>query len=326
MPSSKKIAKEVEYESEEEEVEYEDAEEEDAEEEEEVDDEEEVDEEEVDEEEEVEEEVEESESESEEEVVPVKKAKKVPAKKVPAKKAAPAKKTPTKKAAPAKKTPTKKAAPAKKGAVTGGSTSARGRREKLDKAQLNGVFVDLKESIKSEVQRCRIDKDRPTPIGYLRTLNSQINQLQKDVGRSVKGKTKRETNPNGGFNQVYPVHVKLTAFMGRKKGDLVSRADAQRAICGYVKTKELANPEKRSEIRPDAKLADLLSFKEADAPLTYPGIVRLMQARFPNKEESARIREERKAAEAAAVEKAAGKKTPAKKVVAKKVAAKKQAN
>jgi hypothetical protein len=115
----------------------------------------------------------------------------------------------------------------------------------------------------------------------------------EEVREYSRAYVRSQPNPNGGFNQVYPVNRLLTDFMDLEAGTRVSRADAQRAICTYIKNNDLSDPERKSRINLDHTLETLLQW--SDGQITYPEIVRQMQWLFPDREEAARIRAERNA-------------------------------
>jgi len=58
----------------------------------------------------------------------------------------------------------------------------------------------------------------------------------------------------------------------------VSRVDVTKAICNYVKEKNLQNPADRRQFTPDEKLATLLGVKEV---ITYYTLQKHIQKHFP---------------------------------------------
>jgi chromatin remodeling complex protein RSC6 len=76
--------------------------------------------------------------------------------------------------------------------------------------------------------------------------------------------------------------VKITADMAKfcnfKVDLLVSRVDVTKAICNYVKEKNLQNPADRRQFTPDEKLATLLGVKDV---ITYYTLQKHIQKHFP---------------------------------------------
>jgi hypothetical protein len=81
------------------------------------------------------------------------------------------------------------------------------------------------------------------------------------------------------FCQHYPVKLLLIRFIGLEPGTRVSRAEAQHAVCEYIRINKLANPDCRPMINLDQTLKTLL---RSEGPLTYSEIVENMQWLFPS--------------------------------------------
>ena len=70
----------------------------------------------------------------------------------------------------------------------------------------------------------------------------------------------------------------MAKFCNFKADQLVSRVDVTKAICNYVKEKNLQNPADRRQFTPDEKLATLLGVKEV---ITYYTLQKHIQKHFP---------------------------------------------
>ena len=82
-----------------------------------------------------------------------------------------------------------------------------------------------------------------------------------------------------GFNQKYHAKDSLTSLMGLPTGSMVSRTEAQRAICYYIKNNNLAI---HGKITPNIELTALLEYEVSMGPLKYPTVIMLMQNLFPH--------------------------------------------
>ena len=122
----------------------------------------------------------------------------------------------------------------------------------------------------------------------LRGVASRVRRIRGDVARVVKKSTKSSAPKdkaklsNSGLMKPVQITTDLAGFMGVAKDSLQSRVAVTNAICLYVKTHNLQNPENKREIRPDAILAKLLGYagEKAKSPLTYFYVQQLIQPHF----------------------------------------------
>lgn len=108
----------------------------------------------------------------------------------------------------------------------------------------------------------------------LTLIEQNAKQTIKDVKALMKlTKTKKKKDPNAedsgekkltGFNKPVKVCPELAGFMGIKSDELISRTDVNKKVNAYIKEKQMQNPEKKSEIKLDKKLADLFGKKKDD--------------------------------------------------------------
>lgn len=126
------------------------------------------------------------------------------------------------------------------------------------------------------------------PAKVLRGVQSRVRKLLNDVPRLLRKthKTPAPKDPaklnNSGLMKPVKISADLARFMGVPVDTLQSRVAVTNAICSYVKTKDLQNPQNKREIRPDASLASLLGYSgdKAQQPLTYFYVQQLIQPHF----------------------------------------------
>lgn len=217
-----------------------------------------------------------------------------PAKKAVEKKTAdaPAKKVAEKKPAttdantkPAKKAKTeKKESSATDSAVASALAASSSDGEKVRRVvnneEIEKSFDELYNSLETELKSLREDKNHSVGIRYLRSLARQVKSLKADCFRLLSRKVRKPSarNGNSGFMKSVKISVDMAKFCNFKADQLVSRVDVTKAICNYVKEKNLQNPADRRQFTPDEKLATLLGVKEV---ITYYTLQKHIQKHFP---------------------------------------------
>jgi upstream activation factor subunit UAF30 len=218
----------------------------------------------------------------------------VPAKKAVEKKTAdaPAKKVAEKKPAttdantkPAKKAKTeKKESSATDSAVASALAASSSDGEKVRRVvnneEIEKSFDELYNSLETELKSLREDKNHSVGIRYLRSLARQVKSLKADCFRLLSRKVRKPSarNGNSGFMKSVKISADMAKFCNFKADQLVSRVDVTKAICNYVKEKNLQNPADRRQFTPDEKLATLLGVKEV---ITYYTLQKHIQKHFP---------------------------------------------
>jgi upstream activation factor subunit UAF30 len=217
-----------------------------------------------------------------------------PAKKAVEKKTAdaPAKKVAEKKPAttdantkPAKKAKTeKKESSATDSAVASALAASSSDGEKVRRVvnneEIEKSFDELYNSLETELKSLREDKNHSVGIRYLRSLARQVKSLKADCFRLLSRKVRKPSarNGNSGFMKSVKISADMAKFCNFKADQLVSRVDVTKAICNYVKEKNLQNPADRRQFTPDEKLATLLGVKEV---ITYYTLQKHIQKHFP---------------------------------------------
>ena len=205
---------------------------------------------------------------------------------------APAKKVAEKKPAttdantkPAKKAKTeKKESSATDSAVASALAASSSDGEKVRRVvnneEIEKSFDELYNSLETELKSLREDKNHSVGIRYLRSLARQVKSLKADCFRLLSRKVRKPSarNGNSGFMKSVKISADMAKFCNFKADQLVSRVDVTKAICNYVKEKNLQNPADRRQFTPDEKLATLLGVKEV---ITYYTLQKHIQKHFP---------------------------------------------
>ena len=110
----------------------------------------------------------------------------------------------------------------------------------------------------------------------MKTLQSNLKILQKEVSRErkeskkkeskIKKKSDKKKSPSG-FAKPSPITPELSIFLGIPLGENIARTDVTSKVIAYVKDHNLQNPQDKRSINPDEKLKNLL--QPGDLQITY---------------------------------------------------------
>lgn len=140
------------------------------------------------------------------------------------------------------------------------------------------LATDKVNSVDNLKQAVKLLKSTASKLKHLR--NDLTRVLKKAGGRSTAPRDKSKTS-NSGLMKPVVISKELAAFMGVPADSLHSRVSVTNAICTYIKTHNLQNPENKREIKPDAPLAKILGYKaDSKQALTYFYIQQLIQPHF----------------------------------------------
>jgi len=153
-------------------------------------------------------------------------------------------------------------------------------RRVVNNEEIEKSFDELYSSLEAELKSIREDKAHSVGIRYLRSLARQVKSLKADCFRLLSRKVRKPSarNGNSGFMKSVKITSDMAKFCNFKADQLVSRVDVTKAICNYVKEKNLQNPADRRQFTPDEKLATLLGVKEV---ITYYTLQKHIQKHFP---------------------------------------------
>lgn len=129
----------------------------------------------------------------------------------------------------------------------------------------------------------------------LKGLMAELKPLKREALALQKAAAKKPRRGGSGAPSttsyaVKPVAVsaELAAFLGMASGELISRAEVTKAVSKYVKEHDLANPENRRQIVPDATLVKLLKLDpEAPGMVAYLQLQRYLKPHFVEEEAAA---------------------------------------
>ena len=132
------------------------------------------------------------------------------------------------------------------------------------------TFLTMARAFKTQVQK----------------LEKQVHRDHKQLQKRVKGKRKRQTDPDApptGFAKPGPVSDELRAFLNLGKNELIARTAVTQAINAYCKEHNLQNKDDRRKIIPDAPMRKLLKLNKGDE-LTFFNLQTYLKFHFPNKD------------------------------------------
>ena len=165
-------------------------------------------------------------------------------------------------------------------ALAASSSDGEKVRRVVNNEEIEKSFDELYNSLETELKSLREDKNHSVGIRYLRSLARQVKSLKADCFRLLSRKVRKPSarNGNSGFMKSVKISADMAKFCNFKVDQLVSRVDVTKAICNYVKEKNLQNPADRRQFTPDEKLATLLGVKEV---ITYYTLQKHIQKHFP---------------------------------------------
>ena len=140
-----------------------------------------------------------------------------------------------------------------------------------------------------------VDEQTKTHTSFMKTVNSELKALQKELSKAQPKSRKKKKEPVDGedvvkrknvFDLPVPVGDELCDFLGVEKGQMYSRQFITNSITQYVKDNDLQNPENKRYILLDTtdagrKLGALLN---PDQPLTFFNMQRYLKPHYPKVE------------------------------------------
>ena len=118
----------------------------------------------------------------------------------------------------------------------------------------------------------------------LTNLQKKVAREKKVVDRKMKGKVKKEKDPNApptGFEKPVNVSLELGSFLGLKKGEQISRANVTSKVSAYCKEGGLQKKTDGRYIFPDEKLAKLLNI-QSGSEITFFDIQKHLKPHYPD--------------------------------------------
>ena len=118
----------------------------------------------------------------------------------------------------------------------------------------------------------------------LTALQKKVAREKKVVDRKMRGKVKKEKDPNApptGFEKPVNVSTELGSFLGLKKGEQISRANVTSKVSAYCKEAGLQKKTDGRYIFPDDKLAKLLNI-DSGKEITFFEIQKHLKPHYPD--------------------------------------------
>lgn len=147
------------------------------------------------------------------------------------------------------------------------------------RAKLTGQISKL-VGLNEQVGPMLKDKSLPTAHKeWIKEASKLIENVERCAKRDLKPKLveKRTNTTQSGILKKVAIAPEMCEFAGWPCDSLHSHVEISQELLKYIKTNNLQNAEKRKEILPDAKLAQLLKYNpEMDAPLDYNKVQQLI--------------------------------------------------
>ena len=119
----------------------------------------------------------------------------------------------------------------------------------------------------------------------LNKLDAQLKKLYRLCNKirshqtDPTGEKAAERSKNSGFNKPQTITPELASFLGKKKGEQISRSEVTKLISAYVRDNNLKDPEKKSQINLDKKLNKLLKPEKNDV-ITHLNIQKYLSQHY----------------------------------------------
>ena len=147
-----------------------------------------------------------------------------------------------------------------------------------------------------------VDEQTKTHTSFMKTVNSELKALQKELSKAQPKSRKKKKEPVDGedvvkrknvFDVPVPVSGELCDFLGVEKGQMYSREFVRNSLFEYVKSNNLQNPENKRYILLDTtdagrKLGALLN---PDQPLTFFNMQRYLKPHYPKVEKVEKVQD-----------------------------------
>lgn len=146
-------------------------------------------------------------------------------------------------------------------------------RRKASKETVDEDMGSLTSRLDEEIERLETKRkteknSKVTGVQFLKQLRKAVKILHRDASKVLKiRKTNRPANDHSGFKKPVKVSDEIVKFFGWDSSKLYSRTDVTRAVCKYIRDHNLQDPSNKRIIRPDAKLATLLSYDAKTMPI-----------------------------------------------------------
>jgi chromatin remodeling complex protein RSC6 len=150
-------------------------------------------------------------------------------------------------------------------------------------------LAELASQVENEITKLS-SVDKPKGLRFIKRVRKALHVVESDARKLLKVKNANKKNGSvSGFMKPVLISEEMATFTGLNKDDAYPRPQITSAICKYIETNSLQNPQDRREFRVDGSLQKLLRYNPANPPkdeqgnvipMTYFRLQKYMQHHF----------------------------------------------
>jgi chromatin remodeling complex protein RSC6 len=169
-----------------------------------------------------------------------------------------------------------------------GDRKTRARRN-VTKESFFQTLTELCAQIDAEISKLS-SSDKPKGLRFPKRVRKALHVIESDARKLLKVKNvNKKSGSVSGFMKPVFISEEMATFTGLSSSTPYPRPQITSAICKYIETHSLQNPEDRREFRVDAPLQKLLRYNPAQPPkdeqgnvipMTYFRLQKYMQHHF----------------------------------------------
>jgi len=169
-----------------------------------------------------------------------------------------------------------------------GDRKTRARRN-VTKDSFFQSLAELATQVDNEITKLSA-ADKPKGLRFIKRVRKALHVVESDARKLLKVKNaNKKSGSVSGFMKPVFISEEMATFTGLSKDDAYPRPQITSAICKYIETHNLQNPQDRREFRVDAGLQKLLRYNPAQPPkdeqgnvipMTYFRLQKYMQHHF----------------------------------------------
>ena len=169
-----------------------------------------------------------------------------------------------------------------------GDKKTRARRN-VTKDSFFQSLAELATQVDSEISKLTA-ADKPKGLRFIKRVRKALHVVESDARKLLKVKNaNKKSGSVSGFMKPVFISEEMATFTGLSKDDTYPRPQITSAICKYIETNNLQNPQDRREFRVDTGLQKLLRYNPAQPPkdeqgntipMTYFRLQKYMQHHF----------------------------------------------
>lgn len=169
-----------------------------------------------------------------------------------------------------------------------GDRKTRARRN-VTKDSFFQSLAELATQVDNEITKLSA-ADKPKGLRFIKRVRKALHVVESDARKLLKVKNaNKKSGSVSGFMKPVFISEEMATFTGLSKDAAYPRPQITSAICKYIETHNLQNPQDRREFRVDAGLQKLLRYNPAQPPkdeqgnvipMTYFRLQKYMQHHF----------------------------------------------